>query len=461
MADVTYIKPVSDANLKVVLQRIANLLNKNIRVHSGDRQFVPTGGSRTSLHMQKRAADFHIAGTTDQEGFRQIKARFNEIFDATEAYEMVHHGPYTETEGQHLHVGHYGNGKSGYVKFKVEGLTRATSGNYNDPGSETKQMTPGGSAAPLSTPGITASATVYSPDVGIGQSVGAGGVNQPPHVTLVQLLINRGVPRLKQAGIRFEPFNSLVENGVCDNLTIRAITIFQRDVIGISKPDGKVDPGGRTIRALYIAAYKDPKTIRTPEVSMEGGAKAINIVNARDLLLKPEIKALLDTIAYSEGTRRDRGGKEYGTIVNGKITKAPFNPDWVGKRSQNFEITNFSRYPNLLVLWRESRPQDSDSYSSAVGRYQFLRKTWTWMAGYGLSDFSPGSQDVAAVMLMQYRGMVGPLLSGDLDTAIHSGSEEWASFPKKSGGGSYSGQNAHSVERLRSVYQTALQKCKG
>lgn len=457
MADVTYVKTVSDANVRAVIQRIANALSRNIRVHSGDRNFVPGGGSRTSLHLAKRAADFHINGVTDAEGFRLIKAKFNELFDAAEAYEMILHGEHTATGGPHLHLGRYGNGRSGYVDFKVEGTTPALKGNYRSPGSETKRLTPGRVTAQVSGSVVVTEAGVVPPSTGIPQSVGVGGVNIPAHVTLIQALLNKALPRMKQAGIRFEDFAAIPETGHCGDLTKRAITIFQRDVMGTAKPDGRIDPGGRTMRALYIAAYDDPKTIRVPRIAMTGGAKAISLSAAGGQLQKAEIRAMLETIAYSEGTRSDRGGKEYGTIVYGVITKAPHNPDWVGKRSNNLAITNFSRYPDVLVLWRESRPKESDSYSSAVGRYQFLRKTWTWMAGYGLKDFSPGSQDLAAIMLMQYRGMIGPLLTGDVETAIHNGSGEWASLPKKSGGGSYAGQQAHAVGTLKQVYQTALQ----
>ncbi len=311
-----------------------------------------------------------------------------------------------------------------------------------------------------------------SPTIGIYQSVGIGPKNNRNDVILVQSLINQALPRLKEAQIPFENFNPLVEDGNLGHFTKNATAIFQRDVIGLSEPDGRIDPGGRTIRSLYTAAYGDPKRIvprirgirQAPVihakngVSTESGAKAINLAAARQLLGLSQIRGMLDTIAYSEGSRRDRGGKEYGTIVHGKITQAPFNPDWVGKRSENLEITNFSYYPNLLVLWRESQPNDSYSYSSAAGRYQFLRKTWTWIAGFGLGDFSPNSQDLAAVMLMQYRGMITPLLAGNFDQAVGNGSREWASLPKTGGGGSYVGQRAHSLETLRREYQKALEK---
>ncbi len=130
MAKVTYLRQVSDSNVKTVLQRIASLLNTDITVHSGDRPIgrKVKGSKPTSLHIAQRAADFHIKGISDKEGFKVLKDRYNELFDATEAYEAIHHGPYTETEGEHLHIGRYGNGRSGYVKFKAEGLTLATKG---------------------------------------------------------------------------------------------------------------------------------------------------------------------------------------------------------------------------------------------------------------------------------------------------------------------------------------------
>ena len=447
------------------------MLNKNIAVHSGDRPVAQKvkGSRSTSLHVAMRAADLHIVGLSDRAGFAFLKEKYNEVFDATEAYEVIHHGPHTATEAEHLHIGRYGNGRSGYVKFKAEGLTPATRGNYNDVGSETKQFT-NSNKAPISTPavsGVTVDASILSPTVGVYKSVGIGGGNNYNDVTLVQTLLNKTLPRLKEAGISFEKFNPLVEDGDCGQFTKNAITIFQRDVLGLTLPDGRVDPGGVMLRSLYLAAYGDPSKIRrrvkrvrqtpsvhTPKgVSTGSGAKAVDLAAARKLLSEyPQIRAMLETIAYAEGTRSDRpGGKEYGTIVNGVVIKAPYNPDWIGKRSENFTITNFSRHPEVLVSWANG--QDP---SSACGPYQFLRKTWNWMAGYGLGDFSPASQDLACVMLMQYRGMIAPLLSGNFDQAVINGSGEWMSLPKASGGSAAAGQHALKLETLRQVYRAAL-----
>lgn len=263
MPTVTYQKNVSDNNVKTVLQRIADSFGANITVHSGDRNFVPGGGSKTSLHLQNRAADFHIQGYTDAQGFDAIKAKFDQIFDASEAYEFIRHGTHTATGGPHLHIGRYGNGRKGYVKFKTEGLSAATKGNYNDVGTETKNFTNSKSApiTPTVVSGVGVDISVHSPTLGVSQSVGVGGNNKYSDVKLVQTLLNLARARMKEAQIAFENFQVLVEDGDCGRFTKRAITIFQRDVLGFSEPDGRIDPGGKTIRSLYVAAYGDPKKI--------------------------------------------------------------------------------------------------------------------------------------------------------------------------------------------------------
>lgn len=130
MPSVTYSKAVSDANIKAIMQKIADAAGVNITVHSGDRNFVPKGGSKTSLHLKKRAADFHISGMTDADGFAFLKANKDTIFDYNQSYELIHHGTYTQTGGPHLHIGRYGQAKMGYVDFKIEGLTAKTKGVY-------------------------------------------------------------------------------------------------------------------------------------------------------------------------------------------------------------------------------------------------------------------------------------------------------------------------------------------
>ena len=63
---------------------------------------------------------------------------------------------------------------------------------------------------------------------------------------------------------------------------------------------------------------------------------------AEELVKDPRVRAMLDVLVFSEGTS---GG--YGTVVNGKVIKAPYNPELVGKT--NVTITDFSKHPEILV----------------------------------------------------------------------------------------------------------------
>lgn len=72
-------------------------------------------------------------------------------------------------------------------------------------------------------------------------SVGKRGVNKRQDVVLVQKLLNGNLgPRMKV----------LAEDGIAGPKTNAAIENFQRRVLRVSRPDGRVDPGQRTIKAL-------------------------------------------------------------------------------------------------------------------------------------------------------------------------------------------------------------------
>lgn len=75
----------------------------------------------------------------------------------------------------------------------------------------------------------------------ITASVGRSGINNPGDVRIVQTLLNQQVQSL---GLK-----PLVVDGAVGPKTISAIEAFQRR-IGFALPDGKVDPGGRTFKAL-------------------------------------------------------------------------------------------------------------------------------------------------------------------------------------------------------------------
>lgn len=76
-------------------------------------------------------------------------------------------------------------------------------------------------------------------------SVGQGGANRREDVRIVQGLLNRE---------NLSPLVKLEVDGVCGGATIEAIRHFQTRSLGVQSPDGRVDPGGRTLRQLNIGS---------------------------------------------------------------------------------------------------------------------------------------------------------------------------------------------------------------
>ena len=77
--------------------------------------------------------------------------------------------------------------------------------------------------------------------MGIGASVGKG-TNNLADVIVVQHLLNAWL------AVTGRPL--LATDGDCGPRTIAAITAYQAQVLGQARPDGRVDPGGRTWQAL-------------------------------------------------------------------------------------------------------------------------------------------------------------------------------------------------------------------
>ncbi len=89
--------------------------------------------------------------------------------------------------------------------------------------------------------------TTPTSDSSISGSVGKGGDNNPTDVFLVKKLLNQKI----NAGLTEDNPNVATK-------TIEMIEKFQREVVGLAKPDGKIDPGGRTWKALIAGTTVTP-----------------------------------------------------------------------------------------------------------------------------------------------------------------------------------------------------------
>ena len=123
----------------------------------------------------------------------------------------------------------------------------------------------------------------------------------------------------------------------------------------------------------------------------------------------PNMRKMLDVISWAEGA-------DYDTLVGG------------GK------FNDFSRHPKKSVHIKRLGIN-----STAAGRYQFMNRTWNGEPGknnglihqYGFTDFSPETQDMAAVALIKRRGALEDVLAGDWQKVIDNPemNKEWASLP--------------------------------
>jgi hypothetical protein len=94
----------------------------------------------------------------------------------------------------------------------------------------------------------------------ISESVGRGGRNLPSDVSTVQALLNRHATKLGVAALKV--------NSLAGPETISAIEAFQRLVLALAQPDGRVDVGGRTFAALAA----DPSSASAPAPAHLSGA---------------------------------------------------------------------------------------------------------------------------------------------------------------------------------------------
>jgi hypothetical protein len=87
----------------------------------------------------------------------------------------------------------------------------------------------------------------------IQASVGRGGVNRPEDVRRVQQLLNANLSKLAPGTA------PLVIDSKIGPKTIAAIDDFQRRALKFAHPDGRLDPNGKTLRALVGDTTTHPR----------------------------------------------------------------------------------------------------------------------------------------------------------------------------------------------------------
>lgn len=149
------------------------------------------------------------------------------------------------------------------------------------------------------------------------------------------------------------------------------------------------------------------------------------IEKLRAALANTNVRAFLHVIRAGEGTADEDG---YRRQFGGEL------------------FTDFSRHPNRAIT---KTLGDKQLTSTAAGAYQFLGRTWSeCQAALNLPDFSPASQDLAAVFLIARRKGLEHAIAGRLEQAIAACANEWASLP-----GSPYGQPTKTLAQCHAVYK--------
>jgi muramidase (phage lysozyme) len=138
------------------------------------------------------------------------------------------------------------------------------------------------------------------------------------------------------------------------------------------------------------------------------GAQQVNpaVANLLPVLENPNVRNFLDMISAAEGTKTHG----YNTLFGG------------GK------MESLADHPRILFDFTETTGRPNKT--TAAGRYQFLSNTWDEQAKkLGLPDFGERSQDLAAVNLLQERGILPDVLQGNWESAVKKSGPIWASLP--------------------------------
>ena len=120
-------------------------------------------------------------------------------------------------------------------------------------------------------------------------------------------------------------------------------------------------------------------------------------------LLNSNVAAFLALIRYGESSN---GNEAYTMLYGGG------------------QFSDMSRHPQQYFDVGDGRR------TSAAGAYQITYTTWKALVSrYGIPDFTPASQDFAAVCLIKGRGALGDVEAGRFDRAIAKCRPEWTSLP--------------------------------
>lgn len=312
--------------------------------------------------------------------------------------------------------------------------------------------------------------------ISISRSVGNNAANIKADVLVVQKLLNKSIGWLS-------PYLPLIEDGDCGPVTVGLIIEFQKRLVGVKKPDGRIDPNKNSIKVLADYANKKHQQNENEKfsfnyllLSVQSYLRSFNaqVSKAKNDRAKNSSKSQsLTNIDYSRAAAllgvdvaaikavaavESAGG---GFLANGKpkilfeghwfsaLTKGQFdksNPTlsyakWTKKYYQGGE-KEYSRFNSAVKLDRTAALK-----STSWGRFQIMGFNHA-KAGYAnVEDFVKAMQRSEGDQLMAF---VNFLKSTKLDVPLKI--KDWAKFAERYNGPKYS-ENKYDI-RLKQAFES-------
>ncbi len=163
------------------------------------------------------------------------------------------------------------------------------------------------------------------------------------------------------------------------------------------------------------------------------------------------VAAFLSMIAHAEGTSKVpdpyRCCYAYRESIDGKDGISGTFDDWVDHPTVTGE---WAGEPLSEKMCRAAGIASGKCRSTAAGRYQFIVGTWKELKSQlSLPDFSPESQDKAAIEQIRQKGALDDVRAGRIPEAISKVRRVWASMPAAG-----FGQPERKLVELLRVYKT-------
>ena len=188
-------------------------------------------------------------------------------------------------------------------------------------------------------------------------------------------------------------------------------------------------PSGRTLhhRASRRTTPREDAEAKLVRIKRNKEQRQAEI---REPLKNANIQAFLKAIADAEGGGYDF---KYGAVK--------------GKKNDRWRFTDYSTHPG----------PGSGGVTTASGMYQINKMTWQdhGERRMGLTDFTPETQDLIAVSMLQGLGVIDKIKDGDIEAGVSQASKQWAALPEGRGKAGRHNQPYVAFERFEAAYKAA------